>query len=203
MLSAVVHSGRGLHGYWLLRESIPLRAEDQRRRFAARLRALSTKLGGDPAVADVARVLRLPGSLNYKYDPPRPVRLLALRARRYRIEELDRWIGTGPTSTAGAPTHLGPADRAAAAAPPRDRWVSRLLREGAPRRQRNVACARLAGYFRAHGLPPDVVRAIVLGFAPRCRPPVDPREAEAVVRSISRLPSRQPSPISGQQRHLS
>ena len=33
-------------------------------------------MGGDPAATDLARVLRLPGSENFKYDPPRAVEYL-------------------------------------------------------------------------------------------------------------------------------
>ena len=71
-----------------------------------------------------------------------------------------------------------------------DRWVSRLLLNGATAGQRNAACARLTGYLLSRGLPPDVARAIVLGFAARCRPPLSQNEAERVIHSIARYRRR-------------
>jgi hypothetical protein len=34
-------------------------------------------VGGDPGAKDLTRVLRIPGTLNFKYDPPRPVVFLS------------------------------------------------------------------------------------------------------------------------------
>jgi len=68
---AVVHSGGGRHAYWLLREPIaPALANDLMQR-------IQHLVGGD-YVADMQRVLRVPGTLNHKarYGTPRPVRLL-------------------------------------------------------------------------------------------------------------------------------
>jgi hypothetical protein len=72
----VVKSGGGLHVYWLLEDSIQTH---QWRVYAARLRALAEHydLIIDPArTTDVASVLRVAGTFNYKTDPPRPVKVL-------------------------------------------------------------------------------------------------------------------------------
>lgn len=70
--SIVVHSGHGLHGYWLLREQTdPSILVD----LAARLAAT---LGGDN-VADAPRLLRLPGTVNRKNsNEPVPVEIESL-----------------------------------------------------------------------------------------------------------------------------
>lgn len=71
--SVIVDSGGGYHAYWLLSEPFKLDT-DEKRSFAVRLqRAWVHHTGGDRNAVDLARVLRLPGSLNHKYDPPRPV----------------------------------------------------------------------------------------------------------------------------------
>lgn len=62
----VVTSGNGAHGYWQLSE--PTADFGRVERLT---RALSRQLGRDPAF-DVSRVLRLAGTVNYKYVPPRP-----------------------------------------------------------------------------------------------------------------------------------
>ena len=195
--SAVVHSGRGLHAYWRLGSSIALAEPSERHRFGEALRRLAHALGGDPTATDLPRVLRLPGSLNWKYAPPRPVTVLAVRPGQ--CPELDAMLdvlpplpplGTRQTVKSvvrtGEHRPVGETNGAADRATDEDRWVSRLLLHGAGQGQRNAACARLAGYLLSRGLPPDVARAIVLSFAARCHPPLPPAEVERVIRSIAR-----------------
>jgi len=65
----VVDSGGGYHLYWLFAEPFVIDS-DQARVYAARQQALWVdRVGGDPASKDLARVLRVPGTLNYKYTP--------------------------------------------------------------------------------------------------------------------------------------
>ncbi len=72
----VVFSGSGLHCYWTLDKFLP---RDQWQDYAGKLKGLMQKYGllADPSrTADIASVLRIPGTLNYKYSPPRPVALV-------------------------------------------------------------------------------------------------------------------------------
>lgn len=71
----IVNSGRGLHVYWPLEESI---SRVKWEPIAARLKALCLEKGllVDPAVFEVSRILRVPGTLNYKSDPPTAVSVL-------------------------------------------------------------------------------------------------------------------------------
>ncbi len=83
--SMVIASGTPghLHAYWSL--ASPISVDELERAN----RRLAHHLGGDPASVDAARVLRPPGSLNHKHQPPAPVRLLSARpGSTYRIEEL-------------------------------------------------------------------------------------------------------------------
>ena len=76
--SVLVGSGGGLHIYWT--SKTPL-TSDEWRRYAEGLKAAAMKYGlrCDLGVTtDAARVLRVPSTLNYKTDPPRPVQLLDL-----------------------------------------------------------------------------------------------------------------------------
>lgn len=88
--SVLVDSGGGIHGYWLLKE--PWVLESDEARAAAELVQRSwvqNVIGADPAVHDLVRILRIPGTLNFKYDPPRPVRFLSCNlARLYALPAL-------------------------------------------------------------------------------------------------------------------
>jgi replicative DNA helicase len=87
--SVVVDSGGGFHCYWLLDQPWVLRTEGQRER-ARKLQAAWVRLmDGDPQSKDIARVLRVPGTLNHKYQPPRPVEFVWCGLdTRYAIDEL-------------------------------------------------------------------------------------------------------------------
>lgn len=87
--SALVDSGGGYHGYWLLAESYLL-ATDAALQSA---RIIQDRwvgvVGGDPSVKDLTRILRVPGSRNYKYDPPPPVAWVWCDlARQYALRTL-------------------------------------------------------------------------------------------------------------------
>lgn len=63
--SVVIHSGGGLHLYWIINGKIE--------NPSGRLRWLAWLFGGDQKSTDHARILRLPGTMNHKYAPPRMV----------------------------------------------------------------------------------------------------------------------------------
>jgi hypothetical protein len=87
----VVDSGGGFHAYWTLREPIDHEAS------ALLNRGIARRVGGDN-VGDAARILRLPGTFNAKYDPPRRVRLLRLDYRRTPAKELQRFAAPKPAA---------------------------------------------------------------------------------------------------------
>lgn len=81
--SVVVDSGGGIHGYWLLRESWTLETNEARAAAEFIQRAwVQQVIDADPSVHDLVRILRVPGTLNFKYDPPRPVRFLTCDLER-------------------------------------------------------------------------------------------------------------------------
>src|SRR4051812_38542216 len=76
--SIVVASGTGSnrHAYWPLSEPLP-REEVERAN-----RRLAYALGADPASADAARILRVPGTRSHKHHPPTPVEAIRFDADR-------------------------------------------------------------------------------------------------------------------------
>ena len=73
----LVDSGGGVHGYFPFKEDM---SPEDWRPLAEAFKRTASRLGlkiDMTVTADAARVLRMPGTLNYKYDPPRPVRIKA------------------------------------------------------------------------------------------------------------------------------
>jgi len=90
--SATVLSGAGVHAYWLL--DTPT-SGDELHQVSRINKALAEQVGGDD-VADLARVLRIPGTMNRKYGEPCPCQIHELNLeRRYSIRWLAGFLGIG------------------------------------------------------------------------------------------------------------
>lgn len=118
--SIIVKSGNGLHAYWLLKEA--LGCEDQERIEAA-LKLLADTVGGDVSVCEIARLMRLPGTHNTKYDQFLPVSIFEMKeGLRYELDDIEEWLSeTSPVilrkerPSSILPTDDNPFMRAAAA----------------------------------------------------------------------------------------
>ncbi len=84
----VVHSGYGLHVYWLFDAPVPVEqwreAADRFKRAAAVARVCDD-LG---VIADAARILRVPGTHNHKAGEQREVRVLHETDARVRLDDI-------------------------------------------------------------------------------------------------------------------
>lgn len=98
----IVNSGRGLHVYWPLTADV---TPEQWEPVAARLRDLCVThdLYVDPAVFETARVLRIPGTQNFKDNPPTPVQVMVV-GQPTKYEDFVRILGVKPpTALASLP----------------------------------------------------------------------------------------------------
>jgi hypothetical protein len=131
------------------------------------LRGLATALGADLQAAEPARILRLPGTLNYKYDPPREATVETFDASwRYSLKDLAAILPI----TADAPKPP---------APP----ITGTIGAGS----RNATLASLAGTMRKRGMSVDEITAALLAVnAERCRPPLNPDEVRRIAESVGR-----------------
>ena len=91
----IVHSGGGFHSYWVL--SNPVKVGDVDVHILEGInRTLSERLGGDPGTHDISRVLRVPGTSNFKVrENPRPVTLISNTHRKYDYKDFEGFISTG------------------------------------------------------------------------------------------------------------
>jgi hypothetical protein len=110
--STIVKSGYGVHVYWLLNEPFIFANNDDRQKAATLAKgwhgmvcAESSKLGWSlPNLGDITRILRVPGTWNYKIaDKPRPVEILFCdHAVRYSIDQIEQFVPALPDTSAPA-----------------------------------------------------------------------------------------------------
>ena len=167
--SIVVHSGHGLHAYWLLKEPIDL-GEDAAE-AGQLLRRLAAHLQGDPAAAEPARVLRIPGTYNRKDTPAVRVVTECLDPdRRYTTFDLNEAL---PEVTEHAviatTTPLSPGTPI-------------------PKGRRNPELYTRGRKIKAAGLSPAAIEAALR--AEVCEPPLPPAELDAVIRQVLTQPDR-------------
>lgn len=103
--SIVVSSGSGVHAYWLLERD--LHSREERLRLTAMLPCFYRDFGGDH-VQNLSRILRLPGTLNYKNarngTPPRACSLCMCNADlRYPVNAFSKWFGQVDQGKPSAP----------------------------------------------------------------------------------------------------
>lgn len=159
--TADVMTGHGLHAFWVMKEPEPA---DSLVRLSARM---AIALGSDPHVADHARILRLPGSVNYKRQPyVTTVLEVCEPTRRYTPYDLDELLPEAPDEPKGT-------------ADP----VADTVGEG----ERNAMLASLAGSMRRRGMgEPAILAALLAENATRCVPPLPESEVRRIAASIAR-----------------
>jgi hypothetical protein len=156
----LVDSGGGVHVYWPLDEDAPIAAwKPVAEAFKRKAKELGFKI--DMTVtADAARVLRPPGTTNWKYDPPRPVVLKHLGSV-FSLQDIADCLdvsslpGTGikgrpptPTTIAGTPpkprTDVALANTTAALAKSRATLFKNIL----VKTMAGTGCAQVANYVQ-------------------------------------------------------
>lgn len=99
--SLTVQSGGGQHSYWVLRAPLATEAwKPLALAFQAAWQAFPDILKGtDPITGDAARILRLPGVHNFKYDPPREVVMESFEDVTYDAVGLAKKLGAAKATT--------------------------------------------------------------------------------------------------------
>lgn len=89
---AVVDSGGGIHAYWIFDADIP---SAMWKPYAERFkRKVQEYIPIDPVVtADVARIMRAPFTVNYKYNPPLKTSVLSVEISLYDFEDFKQYLG--------------------------------------------------------------------------------------------------------------
>lgn len=166
--SIIVQSGNGYHLYWLLKEP-----EEARPEVEAYLNGLANSFQGDRSSAELARILRVPGTLNSKYDPKREVTIIKLDSDvRYNLSDFDifKIEKTGLEQ--------------------KKRFDTAGVLEGVPEGQRDVKVYGLACKFRSADIPKPIAERLILEAARNCQPSFPESEAlEKVARAYEHYPA--------------
>lgn len=193
----IVDSGHGFHGYWLFSE--PVEVTDQNRddlkglsvkwQHQFRLPPINPQGYHVDNTADLSRILRLPGTLNHKTDPPRPVEVVGGCGQRYPQEVLSMVVaGLADTRAAvvtqadlpvgGVHSEVDPFIRATAYMAKRDPAIEG--QEG-DRWTYKTVCKLMD-----LGLDDEQAMTLLLEWNQACQPPWTEKELRAKVRSARR-----------------
>ncbi|MFX0195726.1 MAG: AAA family ATPase [Candidatus Hodarchaeota archaeon] len=171
--SIFVNSGRGIHGYFLLksplgRNDIP-RLEDISKRLATWLKA-------DLQATEASHLFRVVGTRNLKYDPPRKVKITRFNPDvRYDLSDFDCL----PKPEAPESESLNPPG-----------WEKPIIEEGVSQGERNATLAKLAGKYVRKGLSKQEILPLLLDVNSRFQPPLDEKEVRTVLDSILKTHER-------------
>lgn len=179
--SIIVASGGGLYPIWLLREPLNLQVDAVRAKSL--LRRLALALRGDLSAAEVARILRLPGTLNHKYTPPQRVTIERFDSeQRYNPCDFDDFLPEEPHTTGNSR--------------PERFEMPPTIHNG----QRNQSLYRLARSLKARGLSHDaILAALRVENAAKCDPPLEDSEIEKLARNAYEQPDRPEFTANGQR----
>jgi hypothetical protein len=170
--SIVVNSGGGLHPYWLLRQPLDLQVDYEGAREVLRSLAYTVACVRDVSVSEPARILRIPGSLNFKYDPPRLVTIEQFSDAR--IDRADLFlIEMSPLSGNEGASFRVPEEIAASS------------------KERHETLRKLLRSLQSHGVPLDaIVKVCKMENVAKCRPPLPDAEVQSYLERVSQYKDR-------------
>jgi len=173
--SILVESGGGYHLYWLLKE--PASKKDVPR-VEDLLKRISAHLGGDMVAAEAARILRVPGTWNMKYNPKRRIIIRHFNPeKQYNLDEFEILPPLPAEERAGRDQLHTPG------------WEQDLLK-GVSKGERNISITRLAGRYLGKGLSREEILPILMDANARFAPPLALKEVEVILDSVIKTDSR-------------
>ena len=173
--SVIVDSGGGYHVYWILKEP-----ESREGIFYIEniLKRLAHYFDGDQGATDASRILRVPGTLNFKYTPPREVKIIKLSpALNYNPDDFDSFLPELPITQNDSPP-INPTG-----------WQEELL-AGVPEGQRNETATHQAGRYLGKGLSEQEVLEMLCAWNQKNNPPLPEKEIQSIVESVTKTHKR-------------
>lgn len=178
-----IESGHGSHAYWRLIE--PLADLSLWTRYQKRLIGI---LGSDAKIHDPPRIMRVPGTTNWKDEPPVECRIVFESGCRFKIPDL----GIEPVPESGGYIELGPS------MDPGDGWAEMVKRStlvfcqsGAKEGERNGSLFNAACDMAGAGVPRG--KAETLLVPPARRSGLEDWEIERTISSAYGKPRTAPT----------
>lgn len=167
--SLMVHSGHGIHCYWILnepadQEDIEIIEETNRR--------IAIYLGGDTNACDAARILRIPGTMNVKREPYVECKTLRVDDYTYNFEDLLDILPEEEKPQTKETPQQG------------ESWLLDAML-GVAEGNRETTAAKIAGYW-INKVPPSDVLTILKTWNVNNTPPLDDACILSTVKSVSR-----------------
>jgi hypothetical protein len=163
---------------WVLVEPVDLTDETERAEYEHVLRGLVAATGGDENARDIARVLRFPGSVNWKRaEPVISTPVLFEPGREYNLSDFALYL-----------PELEPLDeqRTTRPATPASEWRE-IVTGGVSELTRDTTITRLAGHLLRRYVDPYVTLELLQVWnRARCRPPLPDADIAKCVNSIAR-----------------
>ncbi|MGD0276943.1 MAG: AAA family ATPase, partial [Syntrophales bacterium] len=170
--SIIIRSGHGCHIYWLLKKP---GTPGEIKRVENINRSLARHFNGDLQSAEAAHLLRLPGTKNYKYNPPKDVMLANIIAEReYELDDFENCLSELPDNS---PKEIPVPGKNT------DAWIVDAMK-GVPQGQRNVTAAKLVGHYLSMGMRKSEIAATLGFWNNQNHPPLSENEIRGVVDSI-------------------
>ena len=175
--SAIVKSGGGIHLYWLLKEPAEqddiTAIEDINHRIA-------DQLDGDHNSCDAARILRVPGTKNRKYNPAPLCEVTQQNDFFYALDDFPEIL---PESSHQRKESKETSSSENVKDP---EWLTVAMRGvDTDETSRNVTGTKIAGYFINKLLAHDVL-TILKSWNLNNKPLLDEKELQTIVKSVSR-----------------
>lgn len=151
--SIIVDSGHGHHAYWLFKEPEQITHADDVQKIESYLKALATALGADLHAAELARVLRMPGTFNVK-DPAAPLLATIIHfepERQYNLSDFE-FLAFADLAKTTTPKANPPG------------WIAKAL-GGLHEGNRNATFAKIVGRLHRDGWQPKDILALLLPHA--------------------------------------
>jgi len=192
--SVILDSGHGFHCYWLLKESIEITGPEDIRRTESLLKGLTKFVDGDPSCAELARIMRVPGTWNVK-DAAKPVKCEILEFNSDHLLNLSDFDEILPSDSEERKETGG----TEGTEKNEKGWVGQALKD-LKNGNRNTTFHRVSGRFFHDGLTADDVIAILTPQAERVAYPVDKLKKEVrewEKRYSSSIPFPVPPPLGG------
>ncbi len=158
----IVETGNGLHCYWRLKESVEVKDNP----LEQYLKAITEYLGADLACAELARVMRLPGTFNHK-DPNnlKQITVLTLAPQhQYNLSDFDQLLPL-------------PNQNITKANPPG--WFAEAIAE-IKEGNRNQTFAKLTGKLLSRGLESNDILALLTPLAQKVEFSLEELNAEVI-----------------------